>query len=140
MTGFELLEQLEDVPRWFSTAYDEFALKAFEVNALDYLLKPIAPERLAAAVRKVHSRSEPARLSGCLCGRGAVLDRFGRGHFLLESEGIIRGCFWRGRPLILRSWVIGRAARSAVFFRAGAEADAEFEMVERVDPGLATIS
>jgi two-component system LytT family response regulator len=47
-TGFQLLESLESVPLVvFTTAYDEFALKAFEVNALDYLLKPIQAERLA---------------------------------------------------------------------------------------------
>ena len=47
-TGFQLLEMLDSVPLVvFTTAYDEFALKAFEVNALDYLLKPIQPERLA---------------------------------------------------------------------------------------------
>src|SRR5690606_17656666 len=46
-TGFQLLEMLDAVPLVvFTTAYDEFALKAFEVNALDYLLKPIQQERL----------------------------------------------------------------------------------------------
>jgi two-component system LytT family response regulator len=53
-TGFQLLEDLDAVPLViFTTAYDEFALKAFEVNALDYLLKPIQPERLAEAVAKL---------------------------------------------------------------------------------------
>ncbi len=53
-TGFELLETLDSVPAViFTTAYDEYALKAFEVNALDYLLKPIQPERLKDAVDKV---------------------------------------------------------------------------------------
>jgi two-component system, LytTR family, response regulator len=46
-TGFELLEELDSVPKIvFTTAYDEYALKAFEYNALDYLLKPIEPKRL----------------------------------------------------------------------------------------------
>jgi len=50
-TGFDLLERLEHLPRVvFTTAYDKHAVRAFEVNALDYLLKPIEPERLAAAV------------------------------------------------------------------------------------------
>ena len=50
-TGFQLLEELESVPLVvFVTAYDEFAIKAFEVNALDYLLKPIQPERLSETV------------------------------------------------------------------------------------------
>jgi len=53
-TGFELLEELDRVPQViFTTAYDEFALKAFDVNALDYLLKPIQADRLAEALRKV---------------------------------------------------------------------------------------
>ncbi len=53
-SGFELLEMLETVPKVvFTTAYDEFALKAFEVNALDYLLKPIQAERLDEAISKL---------------------------------------------------------------------------------------
>lgn len=56
-TGFQLLESLDSAPLVvFTTAYDEFALKAFEVNALDYLLKPITPERLAEAVHKVQEK------------------------------------------------------------------------------------
>jgi two-component system LytT family response regulator len=55
-TGFELLESLERAPRViFTTAYDEFALKAFEANALDYLLKPIEPARLLSAVNKMRT-------------------------------------------------------------------------------------
>lgn len=53
-SGFDLLAQLDRVPRViFTTAYDQYAVKAFEVNALDYLLKPVEPERLAAALRKL---------------------------------------------------------------------------------------
>ncbi|UCS94486.1 LytTR family transcriptional regulator DNA-binding domain-containing protein [Echinicola marina] len=56
-TGFDLLAELEAVPKVvFTTAYDEFALKAFEVNALDYLLKPIDPERLTEAIAKLKSQ------------------------------------------------------------------------------------
>lgn len=52
--GFELLEALDVVPKViFTTAYDEYALKAFEVNALDYLLKPIRRERLDECIQKV---------------------------------------------------------------------------------------
>ena len=58
-SGFELLEQLEFSARIiFITAYDKYALRAFEVNALDYLLKPISKERLAKAVKKLGS-NEP---------------------------------------------------------------------------------
>ncbi len=56
-SGFDLLERLESSPSVvFTTAYDEYALKAFEVNALDYLLKPIAADRLNAALERVRMR------------------------------------------------------------------------------------
>jgi len=60
-TGFDLLDQLEHVPLVvFTTAYDQHALAAFERNALDYLLKPIAPDRLEAALDKARDRLRPA--------------------------------------------------------------------------------
>jgi len=58
-TGFELLEMLDAVPKViFTTAYDEYALKAFEVNALDYLLKPIQMERLQDSLSKLQTPEE----------------------------------------------------------------------------------
>jgi two-component system LytT family response regulator len=60
-TGFELLASLETAPHViFTTAYDEYALRAFEVNALDYLLKPIETHRLAAALDKARVTLRPA--------------------------------------------------------------------------------
>lgn len=57
--GFELLEELETVPYViFTTAFDEYALKAFEVNALDYLLKPIQIDRLSDALNKISAEDE----------------------------------------------------------------------------------
>ena len=56
MDAFEVLHSLQgdDVPLViFTTAFDNFALKAFEENTVDYLLKPVAPERLAAAIEKL---------------------------------------------------------------------------------------
>jgi two-component system LytT family response regulator len=53
ITGFEMLELLEEPPAIiFTTAFDEYAIKAFEKNAVDYLLKPYSEERFAQAVRK----------------------------------------------------------------------------------------
>lgn len=58
-TGFDLLEELDNLPHViFTTAYDEYALKAFQVNALDYLLKPIEPKRLEEAVLKLQGKME----------------------------------------------------------------------------------
>ncbi|MCP4439064.1 MAG: response regulator [Aureispira sp.] len=55
--GFELLELLDEVPLViFTTAYDEYAIKAFEYNTLDYLLKPISKERLGKAIDKVEQQ------------------------------------------------------------------------------------
>jgi two-component system LytT family response regulator len=54
MTGFELLSRLAEQPFViFTTAYDEYALRAFEVNSIDYLLKPIEAEQLERAIRKL---------------------------------------------------------------------------------------
>ena len=56
-TGFDLLEELDHVPHViFTTAYDEYALKAFQVNALDYLLKPIEPKRLSEAIERLQKK------------------------------------------------------------------------------------
>lgn len=59
-TGFDLLDQIETSAKIiFITAYDKYALRAFEVNAIDYLLKPISKERLAKAIKKL-ATNEPA--------------------------------------------------------------------------------
>ena len=52
--GFELLEMLDEVPQIiFTTAYSEYAIKAFDYNALDYLKKPVTDDRLTAALNRV---------------------------------------------------------------------------------------
>src|SRR5262249_37243832 len=105
MTGFDLLGQLQDVPEIiFTTAYDQHALKAFEVNALDYLLKPIVPSRLTTALQKSHARRSRPREQiflrdgeRCWIVRTADIE-------LLESEGNYTRIFFRDeRPLIAGS-------------------------------------
>jgi two-component system LytT family response regulator len=62
--GFQLLESLDEVPEViFATAYDEYALKAFEYNALDYIQKPIQKERLAGAIARISEKIENKKLN-----------------------------------------------------------------------------
>lgn len=141
MNGFELLERLEDVPQViFTTAYDAYAIRAFEVSALDYLLKPIAPARLEAALAKVR----PAALRG---GAEQVFVRDGDrcwivhlpDVFLMESEGnYTRLCFGNERPLIRRSLnALEEQLDGAVFFRAGRKQIINLKWIERVEMGVA---
>lgn len=110
MTGFDLLERLEDVPPViFTTAYDAYAIRAFEVNAIDYLLKPVAPARLAAAIARVVPRAAQRRARPALTqvfvrdGERCWIVRLAD-VFLLESEGnYTRLYFGKERPLIRRS-------------------------------------
>jgi len=81
LTGFDVLELIgPDVPVIFVTAYDEYAMKAFEVHAMDYLLKPVGKERLAAALRRVKTRTAeklpmPAELTAAARPAGQFVDR-----------------------------------------------------------------
>ncbi|NBC64506.1 MAG: response regulator [Bacteroidetes bacterium] len=62
MTGFELVEALDELPRIiFSTAYDKYALRAFEINAVDYLLKPYTKERFDEALNRALDRIDEGR-------------------------------------------------------------------------------
>jgi two-component system LytT family response regulator len=73
-TGFDMLQELDQAPDViFVTAYDEYALKAFEVNALDYLLKPIQPERLKDSLTKILQRKEGGAPSQEIPGDGKKL-------------------------------------------------------------------
>jgi two-component system LytT family response regulator len=137
MTGFELLERLDDVPQViFTTAYDEYALKAFEVNALDYLMKPIAPARLASAVAKLRPRSTPSRLEQVFVrdGERCWIVRL-PDIFLLESEGNYTRVHFRNEsPLIRRSLnSLEVQLDPAVFFRAGRAEIVNLKWIDRVE-------
>jgi two-component system LytT family response regulator len=68
INGFEMLELVSPMPAViFITAFDEFALKAFEANAIDYLLKPVSEDRFAKAVQKfLDKTNQPASTIGLL--------------------------------------------------------------------------
>jgi two-component system LytT family response regulator len=138
--GFELLEQLDRVPLViFTTAYDDYALKAFEVNALDYLLKPVAPERLAAALAKVGGIKPKTAVGsdqqifvkdGERCWFVAL-----REIVLLESEGNYTRLYFGGhRPLVLRSLnYLEDRLDPAIFFRASRKHILNLKFIETID-------
>jgi two-component system LytT family response regulator len=122
MNGFEMIKQLEEIPKViFVTAYDEFALKAFEVNALDYLLKPVDPERLQEAIKKLANSDEDftSNQHGILSSKDRLLTLEDKVFIkdgekcwfievrkirMLESDGnYVKVYFDTNRPLLLRS-------------------------------------
>ncbi len=122
MTGFEMLKQLEEIPKViFVTAYDEFALKAFEINALDYILKPVDPIRLKESVKKINQKEEDfiSKLEGQTSRKDrqltlsdSVFIKDGEKTWfielnrirMLESDGNYVKVYFEGyRPLLLRS-------------------------------------
>ncbi len=99
LDGFEVLELIgRRVAVIFVTAYDEFALRAFEVHAVDYLLKPVSPERLAAAIARARQRLDagaPESFAGLLAASRErsrplerVLVRDGTRVHVLSAESI----------------------------------------------------
>jgi len=143
--GFELLEQLDDAPAViFTTAFDQYALRAFEVSALDYLVKPIAPERLAAAIAKAVARPSTSPGNQPL-GRGQrIFVREGERCWfvsiedivLIESEGnYARLYFAAHRPLLPRSLnAIGDRLDPALFFRANRRQILNVEHIQAITP------
>lgn len=81
LTGFDVLELVgPDVPVIFVTAYDEYAMKAFEVHAVDYLLKPVGKDRLAMAIKRLQKHpaqkiAEPAELVAAARPAGQFAER-----------------------------------------------------------------
>jgi two-component system, LytTR family, response regulator len=149
-TGFQLLEELDAVPLVvFTTAYDEFALKAFEVNALDYLLKPIQPERLAEAVSKLadKERAKNAAIRGPEKKLGLADQVFvkdgDRCWFvsltnvrLFESDGnYIKVYFDNNRPMIHKSLnALDEKLDERAFFRASRKHIVNLSWVEGIEP------
>jgi two-component system LytT family response regulator len=149
-TGMQLLESLEPpVPEViFTTAYDEFAVKAFELNALDYLLKPVDPARLAAAIERlqIKIRGTPAAVEKAapLAAEDKVFVREGdRCWFvevkqirLLESEGnYTRVHFDEAQPQLFRSLnAMEERLDPKYFFRANRRQIINLAWIEKIEP------
>lgn len=151
-TGFDMLSQLEKAPQViFTTAYDEFALKAFEVNALDYLLKPIEPKRLADAVQKlsISDVREPrpdlvSSNNSLLTENDQVFVKDGERCWfvklseirLFESVGNYAKVFFGpNKPLILKSLnALEERLDEKTFFRANRKHIVNLRMIEKIEP------
>lgn len=155
-SGMELLETLEaPIPEViFTTAYDDFAVKAFDLNALDYLLKPVDPSRLATAIEKLRVRRSghpaPASFDPARNGRDRlaaddkVFVREGERCWfvevksirLLESEGnYTRVHFDHAQPQLFRSLnAMEERLDPKCFFRANRRQIINFAWIDKIEP------
>ena len=151
-TGFDMLSSLEKSPNViFTTAYDEYALKAFEVNALDYLLKPVEPKRLADAIQKLHFIETKEPLGNgeninksLLTENDQVFVKDGERCWfvklsdirLFESVGNYAKVFFgNNKPLILKSLnALEERLDEKMFFRANRKHIVNLRMIEKIEP------
>lgn len=142
--GFALLEELNYIPEIiFVTAYDEYAIKAFEVNALDYLLKPIQSERLEEAINKFNSNDFIENNSQKLGLKDQVFVKDGERCWfvklsdvpMFESEGnYVRVFFDNNKPLILKSLNnLANKLDENVFFRANRKFIINLNWIESIE-------
>ena len=144
--GFELLEDLDSVPTVvFVTAYDEFAIKAFEVNALDYLLKPVDPNRLDETVHKLLENVEPEihEQDERLGAGDQIFIKDGEKCWFVnledirsfESEGnYVRVYFKNFKPLILKSLNnLEKRLDTKMFFRANRKFIVNLKWIENIE-------
>ncbi len=149
--GFELLEELDSVPIViFTTAYDEYALKAFEYNAMDYLLKPIEPKRLEETVKKIVEKNRKTITQDSenpiLTETDQVFVKDGERCWfvklesvrLFESEGnYVRLYFEENKPLILRTLnYLDERLDSRTFFRANRKHIINLKYIENIEPWM----
>jgi two-component system LytT family response regulator len=147
--GFEVLSELSFVPKViFVTAYDEFALKAFEVSALDYLLKPVETERLADALKRLENdESEESKKDMAQLSRLSEFDQI----FLkdgdkcwfvslseiskFQSEGNYVRVYFKGvKPMILKSLnTLETRLDSKVFFRANRKFIINLKWIDKME-------
>lgn len=153
-TGFDMLSELDRTPNViFTTAYDEYALRAFEVNALDYLLKPVEPKRLADAIQKLHMQDDrdpggsPIPLNvnrSILSENDQVFVKDGERCWfvklseirLFESVGnYAKVYFGPNKPLILKSLnALEERLDEKTFFRANRKHIVNLRLIDKIEP------
>lgn len=153
--GFELLQSIEgktpDVI--FTTAYDEYAIKAFEFNALDYLLKPVELNRLSEAIHRVeeehHHRSEPDKPSKEMAtkilgendqvfvkdGEKCWFVKLGKIRLFESMGNYVRLYFDDQKPLVLKSLnALEDRLDPATFFRANRKHIINLQWIDKIEP------
>lgn len=148
-TGFDMLTQLEKSPQViFVSAYDEYALKAFEINALDYLMKPVEPKRLADALHKLRMKQEDESQGNSnrsiLGENDQVFVKDGERCWfvklsdvrLFESVGnYAKVYFGNNKPLILKSLnALEERLDERIFFRANRKHIINLRMIDKIEP------
>lgn len=133
LNGFQVIEKIDKTPAIvFVTAYNDYALKAFEVNALDYIVKPVDPTRLKETIAKLHEENEEVNVEGFERGilkqGDKVFIKDGEKCWfiniedvnLFESEGnYVRIYFNKFKPLVLKSLnSLENKLDAKLFFRA----------------------
>ncbi len=145
-TGLELVEEISGtVDVIFVTAYDEHAIKAFELNAFDYLLKPVQPERLAETIKKLAVKETATKpdITTPLTESDTIFIKDGEKCWfvklsdirLFESEGnYVRVYFDSFKPLILRSLnSLETRLNEKQFFRASRKHILNFSYIDSVE-------
>jgi two-component system LytT family response regulator len=146
--GFELLEMLDEIPLTiFTTAFDEYAIKSFEYNAFDYLLKPINPERFSKTIAKIldniqKNKTEKEQSKNTLNSERQIFIRDGeqcwlvkiKNIFLFENVGnYTRLFFENNKPLIYKSLTqIEKKLPKELFFRANRQQIININHVDKI--------
>jgi len=144
--GFELLQELEYLPEIvFTTAYDQYALRAFEFNALDYLQKPIEKDRLAASISRAAEKRGKAEIAGDLLKpTDQVFVKDGERCWfvqlkyveLFEVNGNYTKIYFEGfKPMVPRTlnYMESRLDPKS-FFRANRQQIINLRWIERIEP------
>jgi two-component system LytT family response regulator len=144
-SGFDLLESLDNVPAvLFTTAYNQYAVQAFEVNALDYLMKPIREERFAKAIEKIREAiNQKSSLNNSVTKDRKIFIKDGEKRFfiqldeiyLIESLENYTRLFFQGKKALqrrsLRQWE--EMLDETVFFRINRTEIINIEYIQEVN-------
>ena len=150
-SGFDLLEQGDYTPKViFTTAYEQHALRAFEVNALDYLLKPVTQERLTIALEKIapseassQAKIETTRAPNQTSPEHVFIREGERCHFvkfrdinrIIVEGNYVRVFFHRQSALLLRSLnYVEERLEPNTFFRANRQEIINLNFIARIEP------